>query len=185
MGAFGLRPLQSIYSATKVPLLLFLAPLVCLPNFYVVNALLGLRDDFPAACRGVFAGQATVAITLAALSPITLMVYGSTADYNSAVQANGAAFFVAAMAGQATLRRHYRALIASNPRHKIGRTAWLVLYVFVAIQLAWVLRPFVGSPNVKTRFFRENAWSNAYMVVIEEAARAFGHEYGTQERRPR
>ena len=55
-----------------------------------------------------------------------------------------------------------------------------MLYVFVAVQLAWVLRPFVGSPNVPTRFFRENAWSNAYGVVIDEIGRSVG--YGGERR---
>ena len=71
MGAFGARALQAFYSASKVPLLLGCATLVCLPSFDVVNVLLGLRDDFSAACRGVFAAQATLAVVLAALAPLT------------------------------------------------------------------------------------------------------------------
>ena len=55
----------------------------------------------------------------------------------------------------------------SRIRHRVGQVSWVVLYVFVAIQLAWVLRPFVGSPNIPTRFFREEAWSNAYVVVAD------------------
>ena len=80
-------------------------------------------------------------------------------------------------------RPSYRALIASNPRHRIGRAApgpGVLLYVFVAVQLAWVLRPFVGSPNVPTRFFRASAWSNAYVVVIDETGRSVG--YGGERR---
>ena len=50
----------------------------------------------------------------------------------------------------------------------MGRFAWAALYVFVAIQLAWVLRPFVGSPTLPTRFFREEAWDNAYVVVAKK-----------------
>ena len=50
----------------------------------------------------------------------------------------------------------------------------MVLYVFVAIQLAWVLRPFIGSPNVPTRFFREDAWSNAYVVVLDTIWKTLG-----------
>lgn len=174
MGSFGVRALQALFSATKVPILLSLATLVCLPNFYVVNTLLGLRDDFAAACRGVFAAQATLAVTIASLSPVTLVLYASSADYDLAIVGNGVAFLVGTVAGQVTLQRHYRALIALNPRHRLGRFAWVVLYVFVAIQLAWVLRPFVGSPNIPTRFFREDAWSNAYVVVLEAAGRALG-----------
>ena len=173
MGSFGIRPLQALFSATKVPILLSAATFVCLPNFYVVNTLLGLRDDFAAACRGIFAAQATLAVTLAALSPLTLLVYSSTNDYDVAVVSNGVAFAVGTVAAQMTLQRHYRALIASNPRHRVGRLAWVLLYVFVAVQLAWVLRPFVGSPDARTQFFRDDAWSNAYVAVAEKVVNAF------------
>jgi hypothetical protein len=85
---------------------------------------------------------------------------------------NGAVFLVAALAGQVTLSRHYRPLIKANPRHRIARDAWLGLYMFVAIQMGWVLRPFVGDPALPTRFFREGAWSNAYVEVAELLWRA-------------
>ena len=42
---------------------------------------------------------------------------------------------------------------------------WLGIYVFVAIQLAWVLRPFIGSLGAPVQFFREDSWGNAYIVV--------------------
>ncbi len=167
MGFHDARPLQALFSAAKVPLLLAFSSLVCLPNFYVVNSVLGLRDDFTAALRGVVAAQATVAVTLASLAPVTLFAYVSTESYTFAVVLNGVFFALAAVAGQMTLNHHYRRLVARDRRHRIGRASWLVLYVFVAIQLAWVLRPFVGSPGQATRFFREDAWSNAYVVVVE------------------
>lgn len=174
MGAFGGAALQALYSASKVPLLLACATVVCLPNFYVVNVLLGLRDDFSAACRGVFAAQATLAVVLASCAPVTLFVYVSIDDYNQAIVWNGVMFLVGTVTGQVTLSRHYRVLIARNPRHRFGRAAWVVLYVFVAIQLAWVLRPFIGAPRLPTRFLREGAWSNAYVEVFSAVARLFG-----------
>ena len=174
MGSFGVRGTQALYSALKVPILLSLATVVCLPNFFVVNTLLGLRSDFGAAFRGVVAAQTTVSVVLAALAPVTAFGYVSGADYDQALLLNGAAFAVAAVGGQALLQRHYRALIARNPRHRAGRAAWLILYCFVAIQLAWVLRPFVGSPGRAPSFFREDAWSNAYVVLWEVVSRALG-----------
>lgn len=173
MGAFGARTLQALYSASKVPLLLGCATLVCLPSFYVVNVLLGLRDDFSAACRGVFAAQATLAVVLAALAPLTLFFYVSTDNYELAKVWNGVMFFVGTVTGQVTLSHHYKALIAQNPAHRLGRLAWVVLYVFVAIQLAWVLRPFLGAPGLPTGFFRDDAWSNAYVEVFDAIARLF------------
>ena len=166
MGSFSMRALQSLYSGLKVPLLLAVATLICLPSFFAINAVLGLRDDFAAALRAVLSAQGTVAICLAGLAPLTLVSYVSSADYRFAIVINGVYFLIAALAGQLTLQRHYRPLVARDPRHRQARATWLVLYVFVAIQLAWVLRPFVGSPDMATRFFREDAWSNAYVVVL-------------------
>ena len=174
MGLFGARALQSLYSALKVPLLLVVTSTVCLPNFFIVNTLLGLREDFPAALRGILAAQATMAVVLASLAPVTLWAYASTSDYDLAIFLNGAVFLVATLVGQVVLSRHYRPLIARNPRHRVGKAAWLTLYVFVAIQLAWVLRPFVGSPGMEVAFFREDAWSNAYVSLFHRIWGLFG-----------
>lgn len=174
MGSFGLRPLQMVYSGIKVPMLLSFSTVVCLPSFFVVNTLLGLRDDFPSALRAVLACQATVAIGLLALMPVVLFFYVSSGDYRFAIQANGFLFLLATLAGQRVLNRHYHPLVAKDPRHRIARRLWVVLYVFVAVQLAWVLRPFVGSPNLDVHFFRESAWSNAYVVLFKDVL-GFGY----------
>ena len=172
MGSFAGRPLQALYSGLKVPLLLAVATLLCLPSFYVVNAILGLRTRLEAALHGILAAQATLAITLASLSPVTLVFYLSSRVYSHAILLNGLIFLLATVAGQTTLTRHYRPLITENPRHRINRRVWAISYVFVAVQMAWVLRPFVGSPDLETGFFRENAWSNAYVVVFETVVEA-------------
>lgn len=168
MGARDARAAQALFSGLKVPLLLVAATLVCLPNFYVVNTVLGLRSDFASALRAVLAAQATMAVMLAALAPVTLVAYQTSANYRWAVFVNGVLFAVATLFGQESLGRHYRPLIRRNRRHLIGRFAWVALYIFVAIQLAWVLRPFIGDPSMPTRFFREEAWSNAYVVVFRD-----------------
>lgn len=174
LGSFGGRGLQALYSACKVPLLLSVATAVCLPNFYVVNVLLGLRDDWSAACRAIFAAQGTLAIMLAALAPVTALVYVSSDHYELAIVANGLMFAIGTSAAQLTMNLHYRALVRQNRRHRIGRAAWVLLYVFVAIQLAWVLRPFLGAPDLPTRFLREDAWTNAYVAIGGVLARLFG-----------
>jgi len=171
MGSFGGvltgdRWLQMTYSSLKVPLLLLTAFSLCLPSFYVVNALLGLQRDFARAVGAIVASQACLAVVLASLSPLTLFCYVSTNDYNFAVLFNGAPFLVASLAAQYALARAYRPMIAANSRHRLAMIAWLVLYIFVAIQLAWILRPFVGSPNLPATFLRTDALTNAYIALL-------------------
>lgn len=165
MGTWSLSPLQGLYSALKTPLLLACTSLVCLPNFYVLNIVLGLGDDMRAALRGIIAAQSTVALCLAGLAPLVLFGYISGVTYPGAKLLNGGAFLLASLAGQWTLRRHYAPLIARDRRHRITVTAWLLLYQLVAIQLAWSLRPFIGDPDTATTFFREESFTNAYVEV--------------------
>ncbi|MCA9001819.1 MAG: hypothetical protein KDB61_07845, partial [Planctomycetes bacterium] len=45
MGSWQVRPLQQLYSAIKTPILVSAGGIFCLPSFFVINNLLGLRDD--------------------------------------------------------------------------------------------------------------------------------------------
>jgi hypothetical protein len=163
MGGCALNAEQMLYSALKVPLLLVVSALVCLPNFYVLNAVLGLSGDFAAALRGILSAQATLAVTLAALSPITAFLYVCGDHYEFFKLLNGAMFAVGSLAAQRTLARHYAPLLARNRRHRRALLGWPLLYVFVAMQLAYVLRPFVGNPALPTTFLRETWWGNVYV----------------------
>src|SRR5829696_1564831 len=142
-GVRGERALQVLYSAVKVPLLLLVTFGLSLPSFFVLNTILGVRDDFPHVLRALVATQAVLTTILASLAPFTAFWYASSADYPAALLFNAAMFGVASVAAQWMLRRSYRPLIAANPRHRTLLRAWLVIYAFVGIQMAWVLRPFV------------------------------------------
>jgi hypothetical protein len=166
------RWLQSVYSATKVPLLLTLTFVLALPSFYVLNMLMGLAADFPQAVRALLATQAGLTVTLASLAPFTLLFYASTTNYDAAILFNALMFGAASLAGQRLLMRFYRPLIAINPRHRTMVRFWIVLYAFVGIQMGWVLRPFIGDPEKPTVYFREGAWGNAYVEVWEKAVGA-------------
>lgn len=174
MGSYAGRSLQALYSGIKVPMLLGISSVICLPSFYVILSLLGLRRDFAAAFRGILAAQATLALCLAALAPVTAVIYLSIDNYQLATMSNGIQFALATIGGQSTFNQHYRPLIRAHARHLLGKWAWTVVYVFVAIQMAWVLRPFIGTPGLPPAFFREDAWSNAYVAVTRTVLDVFG-----------
>lgn len=169
MGSFGgitgERYLQLVYSALKVPLLLVVTFGVSLPSFFVFNTLLGVRDDFRRALGALLAAQAAMTVVLLSLAPFTAFWYASAADYDLALMVNGVMFAIASFSAQWVLRRRYSPLIAHQPRHRLLLRVWLVLYIFVGIQMAWVLRPFVGHPDLPVQFFRQEAWGNAYEFI--------------------
>jgi len=176
MGSFSAiapgRWMLMVYVAAKVPMLLLVTFLICLPSFFVVNALAGLRADWPRALSAVVATQACVTLVLASLGPVVLFFYLSNITYEGALVLNGLAFATAAGTAQIVTMRTYRPLIASNPRHRFMLWVWLVLYVFVGIQMAWMLRPFVGAPVAEPAFFRAGAWGNAYVIVARLVGKA-------------
>lgn len=179
MGTFsGLEPerlLQIVYSALKVPLLLGATFALSLPSFFVLNTLLGVRNDFGEAIRALMATQAGLSMILLSLAPFTALWYLSNADYEQAVLFNGVMFGAASLAAQIILRRYYAPLIARNPRHRVLLRSWLGLYAFVGIQMGWILRPFIGYPGMEVQFFRSDTWGNAYLIVGESIWHLFTH----------
>ncbi|MBN2559804.1 MAG: hypothetical protein JXQ75_02600 [Phycisphaerae bacterium] len=168
------RILQVTYSALKMPLLLFATSALCLPGFFVLNTILGLRDDLHRAVRAILAGQAGLSVALASLAPLTRFWYCSTLSYRGALLFNVSAFTVATIAGHIMMLRYYRVLIQRHSHHRIALYAWVVTYAFVGIQMGWTLRPFIGDPDMGVTFFRAAPFSNAYVVV---ARLIFGTSY--------
>jgi len=164
---------QLIYIGVKVPLLLLVTFALCLPSFFVINTVVGLRDDFGEALQAVVATQSCVTVLLACLAPITAFFYLSSSDYARAILFNGLMFAIASITAQVVLRRYYAPLIQRQRTHRIMLYAWLLLYIFVGIQMGWVLRPFIGDPSLPVAFFRQEAWGNAYVVVASLIADMF------------
>jgi hypothetical protein len=174
MGSLGARPLQMLFSALKVPLLFGVTTALCLPSWFVLNTVLGLRGDFAHALRAVLSAQAAVAVTLGSLAPLVLVHYAGSSDYALAIVVNGGLFALGTLGGQIVLGKHYAELVRRDARHRHARRAWFVLYTFVAIQCAWMLRPFVGDPRLATSFFRPEPWDNAYVIVARAVASLAG-----------
>jgi len=174
MGAFsgftGDHGLQLLFSCIKAPLLLLFSFVVSLPSFFVLNSLCGLRRDFGEALKALAATQAGLTVILASFAPFTAVWYLSSDNYQSAVAFNGVMFAAASVSSQFLLRRYYGPLIRRDSRHRWMLTGWLVVYCFVGIQLAWVLRPFIGDPSSPPQFLRSDVFrENAYEVVFRLA----------------
>lgn len=170
MGSFALdsaeRLLMVLYAAAKVPVLILATTLVCLPAFFALNTVLGLRGDFGPAIRAVLAGQAALTVALASLGPLTALAYVSGVNHRWALLFNAGMFSIATLIGHAIMRRRYRPLIASSGRHRLMLWVWVVLYAFVGVQMGWMLRPFVGTPGMAVSFFRAEPFTNAYVEII-------------------
>jgi hypothetical protein len=157
------RPLQILYSAIKLPLLLATAFAIGIPSFFILNTLLGVREDFGQVLRALATSGAAFTISLASLAPLTLLWYISTRNHELHILFNAAMFALASVGSQSLLRQHYARLILRSRTHAWLLKLWLFIYAFVGIQAGWVLRPFIGDPGRATQFLRDDPWTNAYV----------------------
>lgn len=171
MGSFDLsdaeRLKMPLYAGIKSPLLVLATTLICLPGFFVLSTVLGLRRDFAAAFGSILAGQAAQMLALASLAPVLLFAYACGITHVQALAACAATFTIATGMGYMVLWRRYRPLLAQTRRHRVMLVFWVVMYVFVGIQMGWMLRPFVGTPGMTVSFVRQEPFSNAYVAVAK------------------
>ena len=168
---------QMVYSGIKVPLLIAATVLISLPSFFVINTLLGLRDDFRESLSAIISAQAGMIMILASLFPLTIFIYVSTShmefSYPLAILANAAMFGLASVSAQVLLRGYYSPLITKDARHRWMVRSWILVYAFVGIQVSYVLRPFIGNPGTPVSLFRRDSFENAYVKIFHLAADVF------------
>jgi hypothetical protein len=184
MGIYGAtRPddptvMQLFATTAKVPLLFLLTLVVTFPSLYVLSALAGSRLKFQETLRLLLAAIAINLALLASLGPVVGFFTLSTQSYPFMIVLNVLFFGVSGIVGLAFLRRALRYVfapklpteiepveaatqLANLPSHRrsdmglIVFRGWLVVYGVVGAQMGWVLRPFVGSPDLPFTLFRE------------------------------
>ena len=111
------------------------------------------------------AAQAAFAAILAALAPFTLVLYASGLGYRGALVWNLALFAVAGLSAQGVARGRLQALLQRDNRHLKLWAMGFGIWAFVAVQLAWNLRPFIGAPDSALQFLRPDAFSNVYLAL--------------------
>ena len=86
--------MQILFSALKIPLLLFLTLYICLPTFYVLDSLVGGALSFRQMLQILLAGFTIMATILLAFLPVSLFFLLTTADYTFVVLLNVAIFVI-------------------------------------------------------------------------------------------
>jgi len=169
--------LQMLAAALKVPLLFLLTLLVAFPSLYVFSALLRSQLRARAILRIIMAAIAVNLATLASLGPIVAFFTLSTRSYPFMVLLNVLMFTIAGFIGLGFLLRTLRRTFAPQVNETSdGKTTagirsswlfkiWLVIFAVVGAQMGWILRPFVGHPDMPFTIFRER-WSNFFAAVI-------------------
>jgi len=173
-------PLQSVYAAIKLPLLLFLT---CIGNGAVNGMLaqiLGSGFSFKQTALAILMSFAIAAIILGSFAPITLFVWFNAPPLESTNAILGHSVMLLthvlaiALAGTTANRRLLgvlRKVSGSSAAARAVLSCWLAGNLFLGAQLAWSLRPFVGSPKLAVQFLRDDPLRGNFYEAVWRAAR--------------
>ena len=164
--------MQLIASMVKLPALFLLTLVVTLPSLYVFNALVGCRLSFSATLR-LLVGAIVVNLAVAASFGTILGFFTlSTTSYPFMILLNVALLAAAGFVGLGFLLRTLQRLALwqsqaatendeadAAPQAGLGQAnvvfrIWVIIYGLVGAQMGWLLRPFIGSPNLPFEWLR-------------------------------
>lgn len=134
---------QVFYAALKIPLLLLVTLVICVPAFVGLSRAFGVAAPAREVVIVTLAACARVALVLAGLAPVVWLLAG-WAGYHGTVLLLAMATGAAGLAGATLLVR------AFQRRGQLGWVAGLAMlavYGVVGAQTGWLLRPFVVRPR--------------------------------------
>ena len=139
--------LQTLFAAAKLPVVVLGTALLCTPTFYVFNAILGSKFTFRQTAAAVLWLSAAVALVLVAFAPIAWFFTVSTRGPGFLTFLHLFVFLIATSYGIHSLntaRKYLDHLETSYPSiHGAFLFLWFVIVLFVGLQMAYALRPFL------------------------------------------
>ncbi|MCB9895140.1 MAG: hypothetical protein H6839_11870 [Planctomycetes bacterium] len=135
----------------KMPLFFLATLALCFPLMHITLLVSGIRARASQTLTIALSGISTLAVCLGACAPVVALFCASApipsmASYLNLYVLCLACGIVAGIAGLRVLARGMRSL---NRTEQVGikapLIAWALVYQFVGAQMAWLLRPWIGS----------------------------------------
>jgi len=168
---------QALASSLKIPLLHLGTVLVCLPFMLLGSLMTGTGMDAPEIVRFVLLGMVTEALVMLSLTPI-IVFFSCQSRYDFTKLLIVVAFAlsgVVAMVGLIDSMAVITAARGTLPTDVMWLfKIWIATFGFVGMQMAWMLRPCIGSPELEFEWFRPRDQSgNFYTAVMQSAKRLY------------
>lgn len=173
---------QALYCAIKLPLILLLTSLGNGLLNAMLAPLLGLNLSARQSLLAVLLSFTIAAAILGAFSPVLWFLIWNLPPLTAApgqvasahrlllVAETGMIAFAGVMAN-VRLMHLLREWGGSQAVARRVLFAWLAGNLFLGSQLAWILRPFVGSPGLPVQFLRGNAFEGNFYDALFRALR--------------
>jgi hypothetical protein len=173
---------QALHNGIKLPLVILLTALGNGLLNGMLASLLGLNLGFRQSLVLVLISFAMASLILGALSPVALFLVWNTPPLGAStgfasleygfLQLTLAVFIASAgILGNLRLLPLLRRWTNKPAVARKVLFAWLAGNLFLGSQLAWILRPFIGAPNLPVEFLRATVFHGNFYETIFNAAR--------------
>jgi hypothetical protein len=177
-------PQQALFVAVKFPLIILLTTLGNALLNGMLAPLLGLNIPFRQSFSAILMSFTIAAAILGAFSPVmAFMIWNAPPMSSQAV--SGATYSliklanvtVIAFAGSTGNMRLFQTLTRLGGSRVVAfrvLVTWLAGNLFLGSQLSWILRPFIGSPDLPVEFYRATALhGNFYENIFQTLQQIF------------
>ena len=185
-GAYGAAmgwwrdPQQAVYAAIKFPLVILLTTLGNALLNAMLAPLLGLNLAFRQSLLAMLMSFTIASAILAAFSPLIFFIVLNAPPLQPGVAVPANTYFMiqltqvaviafAGIAANLRLLQLLRRLGGSVPVARKVLCAWLGGNFLLGTQLVWILRPFIGLPNLPVEFLRPNAFEGNFYETVFRA----------------
>ena len=172
--------LQSLVTGIKIPALIFLSLIICFPALFVIQYMIGSTMTVYQMSNVILSGFIVFSTIALSFAPIVIFFMITGNNYQFLKLLHVAIFtFSGIFAIKTILTGLTFSCEKKNIYPKLGMSIfkiWIFIFAFVSSQLAWNLRPFVGSRELPFELFRHRE-SNFYVAVIQSVAGLFDPDY--------
>lgn len=175
---------QVLAVAVKIPALFLFSLLTCALALYVLNLAFSLNLHFAPVMALLSMGLAATGVMLGVFFPIALLFSVVTGQYHFMIVMHVLIFMLAGLFGVRVLSGGLSAMtnperaevglaarIATGLKTRMLLASWLLLYALVGGQMAWTLKPYLGTPYLPaTPPFRVES-GNIYVSFVQSLFR--------------
>jgi hypothetical protein len=169
-------PEQALFTAVKLPLVLLFTALGNALLNAMLAPLLGVNIGLRQSLLAVLMSFTIAGAILGGVAPLLAFVIWNAPPLARSASAGTTHAFILltivaaiAFAGVAANLRLLRLLERLGGGASVARRvlfAWLLVNLFLGSQLAWILRPFVGSPGLPVQFLRDEPLKGSFYEAV-------------------
>jgi hypothetical protein len=167
---------QSVAAGIKIIVLFLSAMIICFPSFFIIQQVLGSKMSVRQMIIIVLSGLVLTSAIAISFAPIVIVFQITGGNYHFLQLLHVAIFIFAGIFGMRLMIDALKYACENKDIYpKVGVIVfriWIIILVFVGIQLAWNLRPFLCEKAETFKIFRkyEGNFYTAIVYSVEQLA---------------